>query len=249
MSTPKLAIQLYSLRHEFEKDAEGTLRSVRGLGYGYIELAGTYGWSADKWKKLLAETGLKVVGAHMNPEELTTGLAKQIEFQKAIGNHRYILSSLSGEKHTVEGFTEAAKIMNAAAEKLKAEKGEVLYHNHDFEFQKLGGLTGYAILLKETDPKLVKFEVDTYWVEKGGMDAAEFVAEHANRIGTIHAKELRRADQSEAAAGGGDINFPAIVELARKHDWPVIVEYEGEDAPAVVKKSAAYLSGLIAGQK
>ena len=240
-----LGLQLYSLRREFEADAEGTLRKVRGLGYEYIETAGDYGWSADRWKQLLAETGLKMAGAHVGPDALTTNLASTIKFQKAVGNHRYILGHIADEDKTVAGYARFGAVLNKAAQDLKSEGGEVSYHNHDFEFKPLGGTTGYDILLKETDPKLVHFEVDTYWVEKGGQDAAKFVADHADRIGIIHAKEIRRSDMSDQAVGDGDIDFGSIVTLAKARDWPVIVEYEGENALEVSRKSAAYLSKLI----
>ena len=243
MSKPILGLQLYSLRREFDADAEGTFRSVRGLGYDHVETAGDYGWSADKWKQLLAETGLKVAGAHVGQDSLTTELEKTVKFQKALGNHRYILGYVAN--HTVAGFSEAAAILNKAGKDLQSEGGEVYYHNHDFEFKPVGGTTGYDILLKETDPKLVRFEVDTYWVEKGGHDAGEFVAKHADRIGIIHAKEIRRSDGSDQAVGEGDIDFISIIQLAKTKDWPLIVEFEGEDAVAAARKSASYLNKLI----
>jgi sugar phosphate isomerase/epimerase len=243
MPKPILGLQLYSLRREFDVDAEGTLRSVRGLGYEYVETAGDYGWSAERWQQLLSETGLKVAGAHVSPDSLTKDLAKTVKFQKALGNHRYILGYVAD--HTVKGFSEAAALLNKGAQSLRDEGGEVFYHNHDFEFKPVGGTTGYDILLKETDPKLVRFEVDTYWVEQAGRDAAEFVAKHADRIGIIHAKEIRRSDKSDQAVGDGDIDFPAIIKLAQAKDWPLIVEYEGEEAVEVCRKSATYLSKLI----
>ena len=243
MSKPILGLQLYSLRREFDADAEGTLRQVRGLGYEYIELAGTYGWSAERWNELLKETGLKVAGAHIGEPELTTHLDKTLEFQQAIGNHRFIVGWVPDR--TKDGYTRAAKFLNKAAADVRKHNGEVSYHNHDFEFLPLDGTTGYDVLLKETNPDLVHFEVDTYWVEQAGRDAAKFVKDHADRISIIHAKEIRRSDKSDQAIGEGDIDFPSIVTMAQEHDWPLIVEYEGEGAVESCRKSAAALSRLI----
>jgi sugar phosphate isomerase/epimerase len=243
MLKPILGLQLYSLRREFDADAEGTLRLIPGLGYEAIETAGTYNWTAARWKQLLAETGLKVVGAHIGD---LTDLAKQVEFQQALGNHRYILPYVPESNQSADGFRRVAATLNKAAQELRAYDGEVFYHNHDFEFKDLGGgLNGYDILLQETDPKLIRFEVDTYWVERAGRDAAQFVAAHADRIGIIHAKELRRSDQSDQAAGKGDIDFPSIISLAKQNNWPVIVEFEGEGAVASSRESAAYLKSLL----
>ena len=244
MPKPILALQLYSLRREFEADAEGTLRKVRGLGYENVEFAGSYGWSIDRWQRLLAELGLKVVGAHAGEHELTADFAKTVEFQKAIGNHRYIVPWLPDR--TAEAYKRAAAFMNKAAKELREIGGEMLYHNHNFEFDDIGGTTGYEILMKETDPALVKFEVDTFWVEYSGMDAAKFLQTHADRIGIIHAKEIKRSTKKDLAVGQGDTNWPPILKLAGERNWPVVVEYEGEGAIEVCKQSADFLNAKIA---
>ena len=243
MHTPILGIQLYSLRREFEADAEGTLRRVRGLGYDYIETAGTYGWPVERWQELLAETGLRVAGAHLNI--LNEDLEDQVKFQSALGNHRYVVPSLPVEQHTAAGFAQAAARMNEVGTALQRHQASLYYHNHFFEFKDFEGKTGFDILLAETDPALVSFEVDTYWVEKSGRAAGKFVERHALRIGMIHAKEFRRRDQSDQPAGEGDIDFPAIVSLSRENGWPLIVEYEGESAIEASRKSAAYLRSLF----
>src|SRR5438093_5962560 len=108
-----LSLQLYSLRREMTVDPESTLRRVPSLGYDGVELAGTYGWSAEKWKRLLEETGLKVVGAHAGLQSVETEWASEIEFQRFIGNNRLIVSSLPSEVRTPQGFRLAAQQLNA----------------------------------------------------------------------------------------------------------------------------------------
>ena len=246
MSQPLLGIQLYSLRREFAADAEGTLRQIRSLGFDHIELAGTYDWSADRWKALLAETGLKVVGAHLGPKELAENLPAQIAFQQAVGNHRYILPYLPEEDRNLAGYRAAAALLNRTADAVQSIGGKVYYHHHDFEFQPLeGGVTGLDILFQETNPAKVSFEIDTYWVEKGGKNSYQFIADHASRIGMIHAKEIRLADKADVPAGKGDVNFASILSLAKAGAWPVVVEFEGEPAIPAVRESAGYLKGLI----
>jgi len=162
-----------------------------------------------------------------------------------VQNRRIIVPALPDRLRTLTGYREAAKCLNELGRRAQAEGFELLYHNHAFEFGKLAdGSCGIDILLRETDPQLVRLEVDTYWVERGGRDSRAFIEQHAARIGTIHAKELRKRDNGDVPAGQGDIDWQFIIPLARKNGWPVIVEYEGHNAVAAVAESARYLSTL-----
>jgi len=86
-----LALQLYSLRHETATNAEAVVRTVPSLGFDSAETAGTYGWSADQWKNILAETKLRIVGAHVGLESLEKEWDSQTEFQRVIGNRRLVV--------------------------------------------------------------------------------------------------------------------------------------------------------------
>jgi sugar phosphate isomerase/epimerase len=226
------ALQLYSLRRETAGHAEAVLRQVPSLGYDSIELAGSYGWTPEQWRKLLDETGLTVVGAHHRLDDLEA----QMPFHRAIGNRRLVVPSLPKDLD----YRQAAQRLNTLGQRAKDEGFALYYHNHAFELED----AGIDILLAETDPNLVAFEVDTYWVERAGRNALDFIQQHLPRIGMIHAKDYRKRDGANVPAGQGDVDFPAIVPLARENAWPVIVEYEGENALAAVAESARYLRAL-----
>ena len=100
------------------------------------------------------------------------------------------------------------------------------------------------ILLDETDPVLVSFEVDTFWLEYAGRNAAEFIWANAPRISLLHVKDLRRRDRKDVPAGQGDVDFPALLPMCSANGWPLIVEYEGRNALESVRQSAAYLRRL-----
>jgi sugar phosphate isomerase/epimerase len=226
-------------------DSAGTFRRVPTFGYDSVELAGTYGWSVDQWLKLLKDTGLKVAGAHLGLSSLEGNWGPETLFQRTLGNRWLIVPALPKELQTTAGFREAAKRLNALGRRAKDEGFSFGYHNHAFEFAALPeGGCGMDILLAETDPLLVAFEVDTYWVEKGGRNARQFIEANAARIGLIHAKELRKRDGADVPAGQGHVDFKAIVPLARQRGWPVVVEFEGEGAVAAVTEGARYLAGL-----
>lgn len=191
------------------------------------------------------ETGLVAYGSHMGFSGLDEDLAGAVAFVKAIGASRVVVPSPGFQDHTRPNYEAAARKLNALAPRLRDEGLALLYHNHAFEFAPLPeGGTGMEILLSETDPALVGFEVDTYWVEKGGLNSRDFIASNASRIGMIHAKELRKRDGADVPAGQGDVDFRAVGDMAAKHRWPVVVEYEGENAVESCAASARYLKTL-----
>lgn len=250
MQNIPLALQLWSLRNETTNDADATLRLVPGFGYSHIETAGSYGWDAEKWTAFLEETGLKIIGAHIGLGEVEANPDVVIAFQKAVGNPAIIVPSLPPElTKSTAGFEVAARRLSEAGAKYRAAGFQFLYHNHAFEFEPLpDGGCGMEILLAQTNPDVVAFEFDTYWLHRGGHEAAEYLHRHANRAGMVHAKEFVAATNNDAAVGQGNIDFPKIVSLAKQNAWPIVVEYEGsEDVAAVATASAIYLNGLIAG--
>ena len=248
MNPAPLFLQLYSLRRETGADAEGTLRLVRSLGYDGVELAGDYGWTADRWRALLDETRLAAVAAHVGLDALESGFYERLNFCRALGISRLVVPALDPELRTTAGYKDAARRLNETGQKLKGEGMTLGYHNHDFEFDALepvGGPCGMEILLAETDPAFVCFEFDTFWLERAGQDAVAFIRRHEARVGLIHAKDLRKHDRADVPAGQGDVDFRTLLPLCTVRDWPVILEYEGGDALEAVRQGAAFLRPLL----
>ena len=244
---PSLYLQLWSLRHSTSTDAEGALRQVRGLGYDGVELAGDYGWSAERWRAVLDETGLRALSAHVGLDSLEGDLAAKLAFYRALGTDCLIVPSLNRELQTSDGYREAARRLNTLGAQMKAAGFRLGYHNHDFEFAQLPGTqeVGMDILLANTDPALVGFEFDAFWLELAGRDAVEFAREHRRRVLFIHAKDLRKRDRQDVPAGQGDVDFRTLVPLCTANGWPVVVEYEGANATGSVREGAAYLRNLL----
>ena len=196
MPAPKLYLQLYSLRHETAVDAEGTFLRVPGLGFDGVELAGTYGWTADQWRALLAETGLTVVAAHAGLETLEKDLAPLLAFYRALGTQRLVVTALPRAPQSLARYHDGARRLNAVGSALAAEGFSLVYHHHSYEFEppeKGAPVCGMDLLLAETDPACVRFEFDTFWLESVGRDAVAFIRRHAERVALIHAKDLRNA--------------------------------------------------------
>ena len=239
-----LALQLYSLRHETATNPEAVVRKVPALGFNGVEMAGNYGWSVEQWKRILEETKLQVVGAHVGLETLEKEWDTQTKFQRVIGNNRLVIPSIPKTLQTAEGFSEAARRLNALGGRAKTDGFALLYHNHAYEFLPLtDGRCGMDILLSETDPHLLGLEVDTYWVERGGHNSLEYIQKHLSHIGLLHAKEFSR-DGRDVPAGQGDIDWKTIIPLLRSRGCPIIVEYEADNAVEAVAASARYLHEL-----
>lgn len=248
MEPVPLYLQLYSLRRETSADAEGTLRLVRSLGYDGVELAGDYGWTADKWRALLDETRLAAVAAHAGLESLENGAPEKLDFYRALEISRLVVPALNKDLRNVGGYRDAARRLNVLGRTLLQEGFTLGYHNHDFEFEALepaGSPCGMDILLAETDPALVRFEFDTFWLESAGRDAVEFIRCHEARVCLIHAKDLRKHDRQDVPAGQGDVDFKTLLPLCNANDWPVILEYESGDAVEGVRQGAAFLRPLL----
>jgi sugar phosphate isomerase/epimerase len=239
-----LALQLHSLRHEAAVDAEAVVRSVPSLGFDAVETAGSYGWSAERWKNILAETKLQIVAAHVRLETLEKEWDAQTKFQRAIGNRRLVVPGLPKDLQTLGGYSEVARRLNTLGERGKFEGFTLLYHNHAYEFLPFAdGRCGMDILLAETDPQLLSLEVDTYWVERGGRNSREFIQKSVSRIGLLHAKEFRH-DGRDVPVGQGDVDWKVFVPLLRSRGCPIIVEYEADNPVEAVAAGARYLREL-----
>ncbi len=216
MANVPIALQLYTVRDELAKDFRGTVRKVAQIGYAGVELAGTGGLTADEMANLLAETGLKLAGSHVGLQPLESSLDEVIAYNVAIRNPYVGVPMLPREMHNPEGFRRAASIMNSVAPTLQEAGLTLYYHNHAFEFEVVDGERGIDILLTETDPGLVKFECDVYWVHYGGDDPAKLIRDNSGRFPLIHLKDMVGVGDKRtfAEVGEGTIDFQPIFEAS-----------------------------------
>ena len=212
MAKIPVALQLYTVRDETAKDFAGTVRQVAAMGYAGVEFAGTGGLSAVAMADLLAETKLQPAGAHVGLGVLESALDAEIVYHQAIGNPWIGVPALPGELRNPAGFHQVARTMNKIGATLKNAGLRLYYHNHAFEFERMAGQRGMDILLAETDPALVGFECDVYWVHYAGDDPAGLIRAHAGRFPLIHLKDMVGAGEQRtwAEVGEGIIPFEPI---------------------------------------
>jgi sugar phosphate isomerase/epimerase len=245
LDTAHIALQLYSLREELGQDFESTIIRVKEMGYTAVETGGFAG-DPDRQAELFAQLGLEVVAAHV-PPPVGENKETSLDFLQRVGSKRLVVPWLDPEIYfqSADGVRMAADLLNEAAANAQ-ERGLIFhYHNHDFEFGEVDGRMAFDILEEDLDPSIL-FEIDTYWVETAGADAAELVARLGKRAPLLHIKDgLLRRDLPMVAVGDGKMDFTKVIPAAAHNPW-LIVELDhcaGEMMHAVAR-SYQYLAAF-----
>ena len=224
MSKP-IGLQLYTIKEETAKDFLGTLRKVAEIGYDGVEFAGYFDTSAPDLKQVLDETNLRVAGTHLNTTILRNDLAANIEYAQAIDCPTILCPSFKVEERSADFFKKIANFFNEVAQTCKASGLGFAYHIHGHEFIDFDGKSGMDILFENTDSSLVFYELDTYWVEKAGVDALSLFKAHADRCSFIHFKDMKdRVDWHDTEIGDGMIDVAGIIAASSDSavEWFVV---------------------------
>ncbi len=185
----KIGLQLYSIRDEMEKDMAHALKAVKEIGYDYVEFAGYFGKEAEQVKALLDCYGLKCISVHQNPTLFFEEGQKAIDYLKKIGTEYcaipwYEVASYRNDwDKTIKSFSELGK-------KLKENGIQLLYHNHDFEFQKIGGEIILDKIYQTVPAEYLQPELDMCWVKYAGYEPVSYLEKYAGRIDIVHIKDF-----------------------------------------------------------
>ncbi|MCR9270067.1 MAG: sugar phosphate isomerase/epimerase [Hyphomonadaceae bacterium] len=210
-SLEKIGIQTYTLREALGEDFVGTIQMIKDVGYDYVELNG--GDFATRTpaelKQILDDHGLPSPISHVNYDSLANRPEELADLASVLGCDYLILPWISDDQRALDQYKGHAEMLNRAGETLKASGIQVGYHNHQFEFFDLGdGETGMNILLSETDPELVTFELDLFWAALTGTDIVGLFEQNPGRFKMCHVKDL----SGDAAPYRNSLDFPAIVQ-------------------------------------
>ena len=194
----RVGLQLYSVRQSLARDPWGTLTRLAEAGFTHLEAANHnalndpgvgFGVAAAELRSRLADLGLSIVGCHINPLELDI-LPRALDYQAELGNTQFgcdIEFFPYGDRDYV---LRRAEMFNTVGE-LALERGmRFYYHNHFQEFQRFGDDYVYDLILDNTDPDLVKLEMDTYWMYRGGQDPIAWMKKCADRVILLHQKDF-----------------------------------------------------------
>jgi sugar phosphate isomerase/epimerase len=207
-----IGLQLYTVRDAMAKDFDGTLAKVATIGYKNVELAGFsmedgkilyFGHSPKDLRTALDRNGLSAVSTHVNYKSLAPeNFAKVIEISQLLG-HKYIVNPWIDEevRKQPDGWQRTAETFNHAGEMSQKSGMQFAYHNHWFEFIAVDGKLPYDILLAETDPKLVKMEMDLCWIEVAGGDPVKYFNRYPGRFPLVHVKDMKIIAPVPASGG------------------------------------------------
>jgi sugar phosphate isomerase/epimerase len=220
-----VGIQLYTVEAPMLKDPVGTLKTLRKIGFGEVESAGFGKLSAKQFRQLLDDAGLACSSAHL-PFDLNN-LGSTFADAHTLGAKYATSGSLdsllpapkpaattSKRAMSLDEAKRTAEIANRIGEAAKRADLQYVYHNHDFEFvNQGGGAIGYDVLLRETDPQLVKFEIDCGWMVFAGHNPVDYFHQYPGRFPMIHVKDFLAAGDKSTVAGGSAVMLGA--ELGR----------------------------------
>jgi sugar phosphate isomerase/epimerase len=255
-------LQLYSLRNEFKKDGvTATLDRVKGYGFTEVETAGTYDLSAADFRKELEKRGLQPISGHFQYDALKKDLAGAIRDAKALGLKYAICPWIT---HEIADFTEAdarraATDFNTWGEAFRKEGISFGYHCHGYEFRpRDDGSTLFDLIVAETKPENVLFEMDVFWVTSPGVDPVKLLEKYPTRWKLMHLKDMRKGARTgvytghadltdDVPLGTGQVNWPAVLSTAAKVGVQhYFIEDESPTSTAGIPKSLAYLETLKA---
>ena len=239
MKNFKLGIQLYSLRDDMAKDFEGTLKKVREMGYEYEEFAGYFDHSAEEIKAMLDKYGLKCISVHQTYDVfLGEDAQKHIDFLKVLGVKYPAIPWMGANKHKgSELYEETLKDIAAVAAKLKENGMQLLYHNHDFEFEKYEDKYLLEWFLEDLNGAVLP-EIDTCWVHYAGLNPQEYILKYKGQLPLLHLKDF----ECEKLAGGPVYDLidskGNTGKKASKEDNGFVLKpvgYGRQDMPAIIK--------------
>lgn len=245
-----LGLQLYTMRNLMERDVEGTLRIVADAGYKEVEFAGYFGRDPKALRATLDGLGLAAPSAHIPIDVIRASLDQTLDAAATLGHQYIICPFLMPNDRTADSFRRVAADLNRAGEAARARGMRVGYHNHDFEFAALpGGERGMDLLLAGTDPALVAFEMDLYWVTYAGQDPLALFARAPGRFELWHVKDLGTVNgaRTMVPVGTGTIDFARIyAQRAQAGVRHLIVEQDNaQDPPANIRTSYAGLRRIV----
>ncbi len=244
----QIGVQLYTVRDAMAKDFGGTLRRVAQIGYQEVEFAGYFGRTPDQVKESLRQTGLSAPSTHVDYNTVKSNWSAALDAARSTRIEYIVVAWIDeGDRKTIDDWKRIADRLNSAARTAEAADLRFAYHNHSYEFVPLEGQVPYDVLLASTDPKLVKLEMDLYWITVAGKNPLDYFARWPGRFPLVHIKDSMGPPKNAMAnVGAGTIDWKAILakhkEAGMEHYY---VEHdEPADAFASITASYEYLRAL-----
>lgn len=220
-----VGLQLYTLRRPFGEDPIGTLERIRAVGYDAVEFAAPLDMDFAPLSARMREIGLDCPSAHVGLADITGRPDRVLSVARELGCRFIVLPYVDPNDADWRAVVTQAQ---AFAKRAADEGFRFAYHHHNFEFDNSRGFRPFDILVGESDPELLFFELDVYWLKQGGEDPRAMIERMAGRVKLLHLKDMT-ANGDMADVGSGTFDFPDIIAAGRaagvehvfvEHDFP-----------------------------
>ncbi len=245
-------LQLYTLRDVITPNPRDVLRQVADFGYRQIEsyegpMGMFWGMSNTEFKAYMDELGMELIASHVNNFDDVQSFARKAEEAAEIGM-KYLICPYA-PRSNLDEYRTLADAFNRAGEIAKAAGIRFAYHNHGYTFQEMDGVYPQDLLMESTDPDLVDYELDIYWVVYADADPAEWLRRYPGRFTLSHVKDIKRNGQAQSTTlGQGEIDWPTLLPLARAQGMKYFIveqeQYEGTTPLDAVRDGAEYMRSL-----
>lgn len=209
----RCGVQLYTVRGEMQKSVEATLARVASIGYKEVEFAGYFGRTPKQVADALRANGLTAPSVHIPVNDFLADASKTLDTVEAVGHTFVVVPYLEARDRTLDNYKRLADSFNVWGAASRKRGIQFAYHNHDFEFETVGGEVPFDLLLARCDKALVQFEMDLFWINKAGRNPLDYFARHPGRFPLVHVKDMR-ADGTMTEVGHGAIPFAQYVRQA-----------------------------------
>lgn len=242
-----LGVQLYTVRNLVGTEFSGTLQAIRKIGYETVEtFVAEYKMTAQDLRNAIERAGLKATSAHFGYNDFDS----RLEYGKQLGIELIVCSMVPLTiANSADGYKRGADQYNQWGKKAQSMGMKFGFHNHNVEFNQFGGKTGLEILLENTDPALVHWQMDCYWVAQSGHDPVAMLRKYGNRINSLHVKDrkpgatvtLETGPKSAffTEVGNGTMDWKDILRLSRNAPY-LYVEQDQTDKPALESLQISY---------
>ncbi len=249
----QFGLQLYSLRDVIVDSPEEIIRKAAGFGYRQIEsyegpLGMYWGMGNIGFKKLMDDLDATLISSHADVfNDFERKAAEAAEIGVA-----YLVCPWLGSLGNLHAYREMADRFNEIGRVAKKAGITFAYHNHDYSFREIDGEVPQKILMDNTDPELVEYQMDIYWVAAAGHDPEEWIRAYPNRFTSSHVKDGKSGndggDMEATILGAGIIDYPRILKLAKDNGMKYfIVEQEAHTGTTpldAARENAVYMKNL-----
>ncbi len=252
-----LGLEIYSLRRELAKDIPGTLTLVRSFGFDEVEVPNFYGLTASAFRAQLDRAHLRCTAMVAQHDQLSKDLSTVVDDARVLGATYVIYPWIPHQKEFTEAdCRQGAENMNGWGRSLKQAGFEFCYHPHGYEFRPNREGTLFDLLASLTDPAVVNFQADVFWIAWPGQDPVKLLRKYPTRFPLVHLKDVRKGtklgdlsgqapEEVSVALGTGMLDFPAILRESKRIGVKrYYIEDEAREAAANIPESLTYLKSL-----